>query len=33
MVRAPDHTAMSDALASVPRPAARLRIEVDTVDV
>ncbi len=32
MVRAPDHTTMSDALAAVPRPAARLRIEVDATD-
>ncbi len=32
MVRAPDHTTMADALASVPRPAARLRIEVDATD-
>jgi primosomal protein N' (replication factor Y) len=33
MVRAADHAAMADALAAVPRPAARLRIEVDAVDV
>jgi primosomal protein N' (replication factor Y) len=28
-VRAPDHTALSDVLASVPRPPGRLRVEVD----
>ncbi len=32
MVRAPDHATMANALASVPRPAARLRIEVDATD-
>jgi primosomal protein N' (replication factor Y) (superfamily II helicase) len=32
MVRAPDHTVMADALASVPRPTARLRVEVDATD-
>ena len=29
LVRAPDHRALCDALAAVPRPAGRLRIEVD----
>jgi primosomal protein N' (replication factor Y) (superfamily II helicase) len=29
MVRAPDHATMADALASVPRPPDRLRVEVD----
>jgi primosomal protein N' (replication factor Y) len=29
LVRAPDHEALSDLLASVPRPPGRLRIEVD----
>lgn len=29
IVRAPDHTALCDALAATPRPAGRLRIEVD----
>jgi hypothetical protein len=33
MVRAPDPTVMADALAAVPRPAARLRVEVDATDV
>jgi primosomal protein N' (replication factor Y) len=33
MVRAPDHAAMADALAAVPRPAARLRVEVDATEV
>ncbi len=33
MVRAPDHATMADALASVPRPTARLRVEVDATDV
>jgi primosomal protein N' (replication factor Y) len=28
-VRGPDHRALADALASVPRPAGRLRVEVD----
>jgi primosomal protein N' (replication factor Y) len=28
-VRAPDHRALADVLASVPRPAGRLRVEVD----
>src|SRR5664280_2165076 len=32
MVRAPDHMAMADALAAVPRPTARLRVEVDATD-
>ena len=30
-VRAPDHGTLSDLLASVPRPAGRLRVEVDPV--
>ncbi|HUI04863.1 MAG TPA: hypothetical protein VLZ77_15085, partial [Acidimicrobiales bacterium] len=30
-VRAPDHGALADLLASVPRPAGRLRVEVDPV--
>ncbi len=29
LIRAPDHRALCDALAAVPRPAGRLRIEVD----
>jgi len=29
LVRAPDHTALSDALAATPRPPGRLRVEVD----
>jgi primosomal protein N' (replication factor Y) len=29
MVKAPDHTTLSDGLASVPRPAGRLRVAVD----
>lgn len=29
LVRAPDHTLLCDALAQVPRPAARVRVEVD----
>jgi hypothetical protein len=33
MVRAPAHAAMADALAAVPRPAARLRVEVDATEV
>jgi primosomal protein N' (replication factor Y) len=32
LVKAPDHQAMSDALAAVPRPAGRLRVEVDPTD-
>jgi primosomal protein N' (replication factor Y) len=32
MVRAADHTTMADALASVPRPPERLRVEVDATD-
>jgi primosomal protein N' (replication factor Y) len=32
LVRAPDHTVLCDGLASVPRPADRLRIEVDPLD-
>jgi primosomal protein N' len=31
-VRAPDHRAMCDALAAVPRPPDRLRVEVDPID-
>jgi primosomal protein N' (replication factor Y) len=33
VVRAPDHRSLCDALAAVPRPAGRLRIEVDPTDV
>jgi len=33
MVRAPDHASMADALASVPRPPGRLRVEVDATDL
>jgi primosomal protein N' (replication factor Y) len=33
LVRAPDHPALCDALASVPRPHERLRVEVDPVDI
>jgi primosomal protein N' (replication factor Y) (superfamily II helicase) len=33
VVRAPDHRSLGDALAAVPRPAGRLRIEVDPTDV
>jgi primosomal protein N' (replication factor Y) len=33
MVRAADHATLADALAAVPRPAARLRVEVDATDV
>jgi primosomal protein N' len=29
LVRAPDAAALADALAAVPRPAARVRVEVD----
>ncbi len=32
LVRAPDHTVLCDALAAVPRPADRLRVEVDPTD-
>jgi primosomal protein N' (replication factor Y) len=32
LVSAPDHTRLCDGLASVPRPAARLRVEVDPTD-
>jgi primosomal protein N' (replication factor Y) len=32
LVKAPDHQAMGDALAGVPRPAERLRVEVDPTD-
>ncbi|MDP9071989.1 MAG: hypothetical protein M3N68_12075, partial [Actinomycetota bacterium] len=33
LVRAPDHRALCDALASVRRPAGRLRVEVDPLRV
>jgi len=33
LVRAPDHRTLCDALADMPRPAARLRIEVDPTDI
>jgi len=33
VVRAPDHRMLCDALAVVPRPAGRLRVEVDPTDV
>lgn len=33
LVRAPDHRVLADALASVPRPAERLRVEVDPLRV
>jgi primosomal protein N' (replication factor Y) len=33
LVRAADHQRLCDALAEVPRPAARLRVEVDPTDV
>jgi primosomal protein N' (replication factor Y) len=33
IVRAGDHAAMADALAAVPRPQARLRVEVDATEV
>lgn len=33
LVRAPDHRVLCDALAGVPRPAARLRVEVDPIGV
>ncbi len=32
LVTAPDHTVLCDALAAVPRPADRLRVEVDPTD-
>jgi hypothetical protein len=32
LVRAPDHATLCDGLASVPRPAERLRVEVDPAD-
>ena len=32
LVRAADHAALSDGLAAVPRPAGRLRVEVDPAD-
>ena len=32
LVRAPDHVRLCDGLASVPRPAGRLRVEVDPAD-
>ncbi len=33
LVRAPDHQQLCDRLAAVPRPAQRVRVEVDPVDV
>jgi primosomal protein N' (replication factor Y) len=33
LVRAPDHRVLCDALAAAPRPAGRLRVEVDPTDV
>jgi hypothetical protein len=33
LVRAADHPTLCDALASTPRPAGRLRVEVDPTDV
>jgi primosomal protein N' (replication factor Y) (superfamily II helicase) len=33
LVRGPDHPTLCDALAAVPRPPGRLRVEVDPVDV
>jgi primosomal protein N' (replication factor Y) len=33
LLRAQNHTVLCDGLASVPRPAARLRVEVDPADV
>jgi primosomal protein N' (replication factor Y) len=33
LVRAPDHQRLCDRLAAVPRPAERVRVEVDPVDV
>ena len=33
LARADDHTVLADGLAAVPRPAARLRVEVDPTDV
>jgi primosomal protein N' (replication factor Y) len=33
LVRAPDHSNLCDALAGVPRPPDRLRVEVDPVDI
>ena len=32
LLRAPDHTTLCDGLAAVPRPAGRLRVEVDPTD-
>ena len=32
LVAAPDHQTLCDGLASVPRPAGRLRVEVDPTD-
>ena len=32
LVRAPDHAVLCDALAAAPRPAERLRVEVDPTD-
>jgi primosomal protein N' (replication factor Y) len=33
LIRAPDHESLSTALAAVPRPPGRLRVEVDPVRV
>jgi primosomal protein N' len=33
LVEAPDHRTLCDGLAAVPRPAGRLRVEVDPTDV
>jgi primosomal protein N' (replication factor Y) (superfamily II helicase) len=33
LVKAPDHRTLCDALAAVPRPAGRVRVEVDPTDV
>jgi hypothetical protein len=33
LVKAADHDALSEGLASVPRPAGRVRVEVDPTDV
>jgi primosomal protein N' (replication factor Y) len=33
LVKAPDHGTLCDGLASVPRPAGRVRVEVDPTDV
>ncbi len=32
LARAPDHVVLCDALAAVPRPPGRLRVEVDPTD-